>query len=77
MWKAPSTGGDERELPEGLEFVVDHDPLPNAKGVAALPDPYADWESKLVSPTDLSDQKYNGYYFVVSFGHLRDDCERC
>ena len=77
MWKAPITGGYERVLPEGLEFVIDNDPFPNSKGVAALPDPYDDWEKKLVSQTDLNTEKYNGYYFVVMFEQLNDNCARC
>lgn len=77
MWKAPFTDGFECELPEGLEFLIDHDPLPKAKGVAALPDPYRDWEKKLVSQTDLCNEKYNGYYFVATFEQLKSNCERC
>jgi len=77
MWKAPFTSGYERTLPVGLAFIIDNDPYPKSTGVSALPDPYGKWELELVSQTDLSEEKYNGYYFVVSYDQLQNNCAHC
>jgi hypothetical protein len=48
-WRVPFTGGHEAFLPAGLEFIVEMDLPRSATAVSALPDPYDDWERKLVS----------------------------
>ncbi len=62
-------------LPVGLEFVVKHDPSPPATGVAAKPEPYDEWEGKLVEQADREHPRYGGYYLVVSFERLGSHCE--
>jgi len=75
-WCAPFTGGGERFLPAGLEFIVDYDPPEIATAVSALPNPYELWEKDLVSPEDRKAKKYSGYYLVVPFDRLLSNCER-
>ena len=77
MWKAPFTDGAEKTIPANLIFLIDHDPLPGSEGVAALPDPYDEWEKRLVSQTDRDSEKYNGYYLVATFDQLSEHCVRC
>jgi hypothetical protein len=74
QWRAPFTGGDPADLPIGLEFVVLHDPSPEATAIAARPDPYEEWEPKLVSPDDFKADKYGGYYLVVDYEALGRHC---
>ena len=76
QWRAPMTTGGKKELPVGLEFMIDADPRPTAKGAWALPDPYDVWEKRLVSQTDWDDEKYNGYYLDVAFDDLAQNCIR-
>ncbi len=73
---APFTGGNEQTLPAGLLFVIDHDAVDSAKGVAAIPEPYADWEPALVSDVDRKTEKYAGYYLVIKFDDLEKFCEK-
>lgn len=68
------TSGDEKALPVGLEFVIDHDPYPQSTGVSARPDPYEVWEKKLVSQTNSDAEKYGGYYLVINFDQLFANC---
>jgi hypothetical protein len=75
-WFAPFTGGDERDLPEGLEFVIDNDPVPGATGVGAMPDPKAFWEEKLVAQEDRTAEKYGGFSLSLSFDQIERNCER-
>jgi hypothetical protein len=76
MWHAPFTGGEERVLPAGLEFLIETDPPPHATAAIALPDRYEDWECKLVSQRDRNAEKYGGYYLVVPFKMLDEKCVR-
>ena len=75
-WRAPFTGGSESLLPVGLEFVIDSDTdaLDHATAATARPDPYAEWERKLVSQADRDADKYDGYYLVVPFDILAANC---
>jgi hypothetical protein len=75
QWRAPFTDGSEQTFPARLEFVVMHDPPENAAGVAAHPDPYAVWETKLVMSDERQAEKYAGYYVVVTFDALNEHCE--
>jgi hypothetical protein len=75
QWRAPFTGGSQQILPVGLEFVIDHDPMPKSKGIAARPDPYDVWERELVSQEDREAEKYGGYYLVVLYELLDAHCE--
>jgi hypothetical protein len=75
-WKAPVTGGDERTLPAGLEFVVLDDPPEMATAASGRADPYKFWERQLVSPKDRRHFQYGGYYLVISFDKLAAHCER-
>ncbi len=74
-WFAPFTGGDEQTLTVGLEFVVEHDPPEIATAVSGRADPYEYWEQRLVSEKDRADEKYGGFYLVVSFDDLATHCE--
>ena len=73
-WFAPFTGGDEQTLPVGLEFVVQHDPLEGATAVNGRADPYELWEQRLVSEEDRSNEKYGGFYLVITFDDLAAHC---
>jgi hypothetical protein len=74
LWKAPFTGGYERELPRGLRFIVSRDPPPSANSVAAEAKATAQWESVLVEERDRNAQKYDGYYLVIKFENLEANC---
>jgi hypothetical protein len=76
-WKATFTGGGIKTTPVGLEFVIDNDPPPKATAAIALPDPYDEWERKLVSQTDWGSEKYGGYYLSISFNLINANCMRC
>jgi hypothetical protein len=53
-----------------------HDLAPEATAVAAKPDPYKEWEARLVSPDDVKADKYGGYYLVVAYHLLEQHCTR-
>ena len=77
QWAAPFTsGGGERQLPAGLEFVVLIDPPARAIAAAARPDPYEEWEPILVDKRDREAEKYAGYYVVISLEHLASHCQQ-
>ncbi len=71
-WRAPFSGGDEKSLPVGLEFVVSNESLPEATAIYATPDPYSDWEKILVDSETRNSAKYDGY----SLGIFLDDLEK-
>ena len=73
---APFTGGEERVLPPGLRFVLDHDPGRTATGVGAKPEPYEAWEAKLVPDEDRAAEKYAGYHLVIRLSDLATLCEK-
>src|SRR5262245_584178 len=75
-WLAPFTGGDKKVLPPGLCFVVDFDPPSSATAVGATPEPYAEWEPKLVEAKDLNHEKYAGYHLVIAFEDVERFCRR-
>ncbi len=75
-WRAPFTGGSEKTLPRGLEFVVAYDPPEQATAVSCDPaDPRA-WESLLVDEPDILADKYAGYSLTIRFEDLRTRCSR-
>ena len=76
MWKAPFTGGDKREIPAGLEFVVAFDPPDTATAANVDAVPYAVWETVLVSEEDRAKPKYNGYYLIIPFDQIEAHCIR-
>jgi hypothetical protein len=75
-WRAPFTGGSEKTLPRGLEFIIAHDPPEKAtaaKSDAAKPD---EWEELLVDEADRSADNYDGYSLTIPFERLRLNCSR-
>lgn len=75
-WRAPFTGGSNRTLPRGLEFIVAYDPPEEATAVSGDPTRPHEWESILVEEADRSADKYAGYSLVIQFEHLRANCSR-
>lgn len=75
-WRAPFTGGGEKILPVGLRFEVTRDPPPGATGISANPQPYSEWEQRLVNADDREAEKYGGYSLVVTFEQMRRHCVR-
>jgi hypothetical protein len=73
-WSAPFTGGNERLLPVGLRFEILDDPPPHAKGVGAQPQPYSEWETRLVDASDRNADNYGGYYLAITFEQLDRYC---
>lgn len=76
QWQSPFTGGYDRTLPRGLQFIILHDPPEWATGTAVHPTPYDDWEKILVTADDRASAKYDGYYIVISFDDLERHCKR-
>ena len=76
MWKAPFTGGYEKTIPLGLQFVVAFEPPASATAVIADAEPYSDWEKFLVDAKDRADPKFNGYYFSIPFDQIERHCTR-
>ena len=75
-WFAPFTGGVDGVLPEGLVFVIDHDPVPGATAVGAKPDDPARWEAEFIDAATRADKKYGGYSLSITFTALATFCER-
>ena len=73
-WQAPFTSGDEKALPVGLQFVIEIEPPPGATAAVALPDPYVEWERKLVNQEDWGADKYGGYYLSIPFDLIAANC---
>lgn len=73
-WRAPFSGGSEKELPLKLQFVIDQDPRHAMSAVVAVPEPYKDWEVTLVDESDLRTDNYDGYYLVIPMKSLRQNC---
>jgi len=75
-WRAPATYGYDKELPAGLEFVIDYEPPESATAVSALAEPYEKWERVLVNEEDRAEKKYDGYHLVIHFKDLKQNCGR-
>jgi hypothetical protein len=75
-WFAPFTGGSEKLLPAGLEFIVEADPPPTATAVVAKPDPYQRWETILVDDQDRLAEKYGGGSLIIQLARLVTHCSR-
>lgn len=75
-WNAAFTGGYDRTFPRGLCFVISSEPSASATAASADPKQYSEWEKVLVDAEDLRDPKYSGYYLVIDFKLLRDNCKR-
>jgi hypothetical protein len=76
QWLGPFTGGSQKLIPAGLEFVVAADPLATATAVTAKPDPSDLWETLLVDEQDRTADKYGGYSLVIPFERLETNCSR-
>jgi hypothetical protein len=76
MWKAPFTGGYEKQLPSGLRFAIIYEPPPSATAVSADAEPYLEWEKVLVENEDRNHPKYNGYYLIIPFDRLASFCTK-
>jgi len=75
-WYAPCTGGGEALLPAGLIFVVEENPMPEATGVSATPEPSAPWAEVFVSAETRADEKFAGYALKIGFDQLARYCKQ-
>jgi len=62
--RAPYTAGCECTIPKGTVLVVDHDPLPNARGFGCIPEDYEAFEAERVPESWRKARKYEGVSFV-------------
>jgi hypothetical protein len=76
-WFAPFTGGDKRTLPVGLRFCLSIDPPSGATAVSADVEHAKRWEQKLVSIEERTADKYSGYYLVIPFDQVGNNCTKC
>ena len=76
QWFGPFTGGSEKLIPAGLEFVVAADPPATATAITAKPDPSDRWEALLVDGQERTAEKYDGYSLVIPFERLETNCSR-
>ncbi len=75
-WRAPYTGGHEKVLPEGEEFIISSDPPEGATAVYADPVNYNKLHSKFVSWTDrIRFFLYAGYYLCIDIKTIEESCE--
>jgi hypothetical protein len=75
-WAAPFTGGYERTLPAGEEFVICNDPPPDASAVYCEPVNYEKLHRAFVPWTDRwRFWVYAGYYLCIGLERIAQDCE--
>lgn len=75
-WRAPFTGGYERTLPAGEEFVIANDPPHSATAVYADPVNYRKLHSQFVPAADrIRILLYTGYYLCVDLKRIASDCK--
>ena len=75
-WYAPCTSGGRGKLAAGTVLVVDHDPMPQATGVACIPENYSEVERHLVSEKDRQTPRYSNFHLVMDLASLREECDR-
>ena len=76
QWFSPFTGGSERQLPAGIEFIVVADPPETATAISARPVLPERWEVLLVDEQERTAEKYAGYSLVISLDFLKAYCSR-
>ncbi len=74
-WKSPYTGGHDRVLPEGEEFIIDHDPQEAATAVYATAVNYEKLHKVFVPWTDrIRFYSYVGYYLCIDLIQIEKHC---
>lgn len=74
-WAAPFTGGADKVLPAGEEFVVASDPPVGATAVCCNPVRYDELHAHFVSAKDRRNKRYSGYYLCIDIGLIDEQCE--
>jgi hypothetical protein len=74
-WFAPFTGGGRGNLLAGTVLVIDDDPMPQATGVACVPENYVEVEQYLVPEEDRKAERYSNFYLVLKFERLEEECD--
>jgi hypothetical protein len=73
-WQAPYTGGGTTKLFEGEQIWVDSNPMDEKPiGAYLLPVDYSDLENRIVSESDRSSFKYDGFYFHIATKTLNEN----
>ncbi len=74
-WRAPFTGGYDRILPAGEEFIIANDPPKGATAVYANPINYRKFHKQFVPWTDrIRILLYAGYYLCIEIKKIEESC---
>lgn len=75
-WSAPFTGGYDRQLDQGEEFTISHDPAPGATAVYCDPVDYNRVHKELIPWTDrFRFWVYAGFYLCIDLDEIERNCE--
>lgn len=73
-WAAPYTGSGKSTLFRGERIWIDAEPGDKkAIGTYAVPVDYKELETRMVSESDRSEEKYSGFYFYINTMSLNEN----